>query len=1145
MNEGENGVKDTKMPLEPKVVTQILRAYPEQIGKQEQSHEIPKESKQSRSLSRQQECLKATHSDIAEKFKPHSDFVFVFDCETTADVKNELRFGFASVFGIEKSVQVNLWESGQLTREMLDKPHRHYCFYNPNQLKPEELELLTSWVVRYNCEKSEDQPKIKLLPVLKFIKYEFYHWVHTRSALCVGHNLPFDLSRLAAYWGPSGKDYTNGFRLVLCDCIEYWTVNHLNIQADWESKNCKYHPYIRVRKLGSKKAKFAFRIVRQNVENAAKPYEGEFLDTATLGRALLGPGDLSLKGLCHRAGVPESECKFDAENLHGKQLSDKYIDYAFQDVRATFALYKRLRDLYRQHDLKTSMSHIYSEASLGKAYFKAMGVPHFQKQHPNTDSRFYGIASQAYYGGRSEVMMRLHSKECMMVDFTSQYPSVNALMDNQSLLLAERIERRDNTEWVRTFLKDLAPETLLDKKIWPKLRSMVKLTPQCDILPVRARLAAPADPPNIAVTPVFAAQAIWYTLADVCAAVIMNPNKIPIVEQAYELIPHGMVQTQPKCIFGVERYLIDLKKDDLFKTVIEMRQEIKASIKTLKKQVAELNCNKQEIERLESMEQGLKFLANSTSYGVLAEFIEEDPFEVPRGIQLHIGQGLPRPCKTTRFETPGKYYSGEIASFITGGGRLLFAMIERLGKDRGISHALGDTDSMVFIRPDGMEREAFLQHISEMIETVNCLSPYKPGIPLLKSEDVNVVDDIPEPLYVLAISSKRYALYNKRWKDDQEQWHDGIRLRKCTNHGLGSYINPPNYQSKIPVPFAKDDEPICTARWIDDLWTVAIRKAESKPIIDDTEMILEEDIYGLLGDVPAISKETVSTWEVFKQIEDIPHIRPFSFFVTLPGIEEWMVDERIRQTGQYIQTNPELMGMGYYAPFSTNIDEIKANLTRKDTHELTPYAPIASLAEKVLHYFAHPEHKAYPSDGIGQLQKQPVIVEALAYCGKETQTLYSYSEDGESNGTTLIGEEQAQIFQIEAPENLTIKLDVPVKTLLGLGVSKEQICEEFEISNKTLSNILSGQQVSYSLMDRYIELFQRICSERQLSLEDFNSSNLQPGYVADELKALIAQGWTIPMLAHELGKSERQVYRWMEGEKCKGEIRWKIRNLLA
>mgnify|MGYP001328534467 FL=1 len=120
---------------------------------------------------------------------------------------------------------------------------------------------------------------------------------------------------------------------------------------------------------------------------------------------------------------------------------------------------------------------------------------------------------------------------------------------------------------------------------------------------------------------------------------------------------------------------------------------------------------------------------------------------------------------------------------------------------------------------------------------------------------------------------------------------------------------------------------------------------------------------------------------------------------------------------------------------------------------------------------------------------------------------------------------------------------MPVKTLLNLGVPRDRICKEFGICKKTLSNILSGQLVSYSLMERYIKLFQCVCIERKLSLEDFNSSNLQPGSVAAELKALIDRGWTIPMIAHELGKSERQVYRWLEGVKCRGEIRKKIKDL--
>ncbi|SNX61261.1 hypothetical protein SAMN06296273_2714 [Nitrosomonas ureae] len=348
------------------------------------------------------------------------------------------------------------------------------------------------------------------------------------------------------------------------------------------------------------------------------------------------------------------------------------------------------------------------------------------------------------------------------------------------------------------------------------------------------------------------------------------------------------------------------------------------------------------------------------------------------------------------------------------------------------------------------------------------------------------------------------------------------------------------------MPYAKDNEPIYTARWIDDLWTVAIRRAEASPLQADTEMIIEEEIYILLGDTPAISKETVSTWEVFEQIKDIPDIRPFSFFVTLPGIEQWMVDERIRQSGKSLHVNPELLEVGYYAPFSTNINGIMANLTRKDNHEQTPQALTATLAEKALHYFAHAENKAYPPNGIGQLHKQPVIVEKLAYCGKETQTLYSSIEDGESSGITLIGERGPQIFNIEPPEGLTTWLDRPLKTLLQLGLTRQEICKEFDISDKTLSNYIAGQPVGFAKAEHYIKLFQRILRDRNVSTpDDFIRLTQQVSSAADDLKMLIEQGRTVPKLAHELGKSARQIYRWLRGSNCNVKIRWKIKALLV
>lgn len=59
-------------------------------------------------------------------------------------------------------------------------------------------------------------------------------------------------------------------------------------------------------------------------------------------------------------------------------------------------------------------------------------------------------------------------------------------------------------------------------------------------------------------------------------------------------------------------------------------------------------------------------------------------------------------------------------------------------------------------------------------------------------------------------------------------------------------------------------------------------------------------------------------------------------------------------------------------------------------------------------------------------------------------------------------------------------------------------------------------------MTQYIHLFKSVCAERKLSLDDFNSSSLKSDSVVDKLKTLVTQEWTVPKIAHELGKSDRQ-----------------------
>jgi hypothetical protein len=194
-------------------------------------------------------------------------------------------------------------------------------------------------------------------------------------------------------------------------------------------------------------------------------------------------------------------------------------------------------------------------------------------------------------------------------------------------------------------------------------------------------------------------------------------------------------------------------------------------------------------------QKGLKLMAASTSYGVAAEIIVEER-EYEREAILYAYQTKRMRHKT--MEKPGKYFNGIIAPLIPAGGRLLLAIAERLARDRGLDYVLCDTDSMSFERPAGMDRETFHSHVKDVTDWFQPLLPYASGrLFEMESQNWGLADGKPvdgqwEPLYCLAVSSKRYALYNLV---------DGeVIIRKFSAHGTGDMVNPPIYESKTPEP---------------------------------------------------------------------------------------------------------------------------------------------------------------------------------------------------------------------------------------------------------------------------------------------------------------------------------------------------------
>ena len=98
---------------------------------------------------------------------------------------------------------------------------------------------------------------------------------------------------------------------------------------------------------------------------------GFFPDVKTIGAALTSRSD-TLGSLAEFLKLPNRKL---ATEEHGGPLTLAYLKYAMQDVQVTWEAYAELSQRYDQHQLeRTPIDRIKSEAGIGKAYLKEMGV---------------------------------------------------------------------------------------------------------------------------------------------------------------------------------------------------------------------------------------------------------------------------------------------------------------------------------------------------------------------------------------------------------------------------------------------------------------------------------------------------------------------------------------------------------------------------------------------------------------------------------------------------------------------------------------------------------------------------------------------------------------------------------------------------
>jgi DNA-binding phage protein len=285
-----------------------------------------------------------------------------------------------------------------------------------------------------------------------------------------------------------------------------------------------------------------------------------------------------------------------------------------------------------------------------------------------------------------------------------------------------------------------------------------------------------------------------------------------------------------------------------------------------------------------------------------------------------------------------------------------------------------------------MGDQEFLDRAANVTSWFDALNPYADDKPLFKVEDHNflwidgqVCPDVHEPLYALAISAKRYVLFN---------WSGSGRpiIRKALAHGLGHWLAP--YKEKeapasIPAPLIPLSE-IGADRWHHDLWyRIILATLEGHP--DQVD----------LSDIPALdrraaSRYAASTSSLLHWFDTFNANRPYcdqvkafnfmlAFQVSKSSLYQAVADGEL-EDGFLDDGLPAVV-----APYDSDPEHAALRCFDRRTGRPVPTSVLATYREAISAYHLHSESKFENGElfDSGHTRRRHVECVAIEYIGKE------------------------------------------------------------------------------------------------------------------------------------------------------------------
>lgn len=882
------------------------------------------------------------------------DRILIFDTETRTTVDQALMFAFYRICRLQGGRYL-CEDEGIVYSGSLENVPLSYSAV----LDSEELNAIGNFVTNNipDVEVPSFPPKTKLKVYQSFPTFlEKVFWKNVRAGdLIVCFNSPWDLSRIASGWRPPRKRGKCGFTLILSKQFERKT-------ESWKS-----HPYRPEIHIEAKDAKTAF-ITRGVPRFGKKDWlnPGRFLDLSVLLFSLFDK-HMSLDDWCKKFNIDGKLKKKGAVNSiyePSGRITEGELEYCRRDVRITQHLLNAAKGEFDLHPLTNLQpDESYSPASIPKAYLREMNITPPLEKFAVPDE-ILGKTMQGYFGGRAECHIRRTRVPVSRLDFLSQYPTVNALENNWDILTAESVSFPDATVEIKQLLEKIDLESCFDPELWPKFRFFGLVRPDNDIFPVRSIYNdKQPDRLNIGVNFLKDEQGVWLAGPDVIASIILSGGKIPKIERAIKIVPHGRQPgLKPINLRGLVR--VDPNNDDFFKRIIEQRKAHESDA---------------------GLKHALKIIANSGAYGL---FVQLDEHSLRNQVKLNVHSGEHYHDQSTHeIEAPGPWYFPPLASLITSGGRLLLAMAERCVSDAGGTWLFCDTDSIAVVASkraghirgalpaeqddlaikDGLTdkrefaRVPVISHdtVRQISKRFSSLNPY--GFPgtILKIEDVNHEGGDPsKPLRVVhgfAISAKRYCLFTGT--------HGTVKIVDAKAHGIG-YLMAPKRRGH------KDH-----GDWIEEFWECVLQNEQISFSSGKPEWL----------DRPAMMKIPVSSPAVLGRLKNF--VKPYDF-VLAPIINEDDLAEQVEKPiliTRFTKNSEEWLGATFF-----NVRTGKPCRITLGESANPNIVPVKSYRQILNAYANNPESKFLGPDGDrcnsctrGILQRDLVIVGQHRYCGKE------------------------------------------------------------------------------------------------------------------------------------------------------------------